>query len=324
MSAFVGEVKCEDLSAADLTNLQQLERRLSVVRDRVRGVAWRHHSGFYLFGRPGTSKTFTVQKTLAETRVGSHYVLGHLTPLGLFDLLAEHHNRIVVLDDVSHLLTQVASLQILLAALGNQGDAGARMICYKRQGRERKISFTGGLICISNLDLHQGGLIQALKIRMHYLRHDPTDDQIAALMRHIACRGWQGKEARLTPVECLEVAEFLIAESKRLNSRLDIRHLVEKAFPDFLQHRDGDAESHWKDLVTTTLEEAVVELRHSLPNRQGRNEELEAEYRIVRAILAEFQSPTDRLAAWEERTHGQKSSRAFYRRSQELRGRGEF
>jgi hypothetical protein len=290
------------LSAADFTNLKELDRRVSVIRDWVRGVARRHHAGFYLFGRPGTSKTFTVRKTLAETEVESHYTNGYLTPLGLFDLLAEHPNCVIVLDDVSHLLTQVASLQILLAALGNREDAGARFVRYKRQGRERRVAFTGGLIFICNLGLHQGGLIQALKSRVHYLCHDPTDDQLAALMRRIACQGWEEKGVRLTPRECSQVAEFLIAESTRLNYRLDIRHLVEKGFPDFLQWRDGETESHWKDLVTTTLEEAVAELRHPLPNRQSRKEQLEEAHRIVRAILAEHESPRDRLAAWQEQT----------------------
>lgn len=312
--------ECKALSAADFAHLEELDRRLSVIRDRVRGVARRHYSGFYLFGPPGTSKTFTVRQTLAEAGVASHYTKGHLTPMGLFELLAEHRDRIIVLDDVSQLLTQVASLQLLLAALGNDHrNSEARLVCYKRQSREQKISFTGGIICISNLELHPNGLLlQALKSRMHYLRHDPSPDQVAALMRDIALGGWEQKGARLTPGECSEVAEFVIAESNRRGCRLDIRHLVEKGFPDFIQYRAGDSESHWKDLVTTTLKEAVDELRYPRTNRQSRNDRLEEDQSIVRAILKEFKEPKDRLAAWQERTQGQKSNRAFYRRCKEI------
>jgi hypothetical protein len=81
--------------------LQELQQRLTVVRDRVRGVARRHCTGFYLFGRPGTSKTHTVRTTLDELNIPYEYHSGHLTPLGLFDLLAEHHDSVIVLDDVS-------------------------------------------------------------------------------------------------------------------------------------------------------------------------------------------------------------------------------
>jgi hypothetical protein len=84
--------------------LQELERQLAVVRDRVRGVARRHYTGFYLFGRPGTSKTYTVRTTLDELRILYEYHLGYLTPMGLFDLLDEHHDRILLRDDVSEIL----------------------------------------------------------------------------------------------------------------------------------------------------------------------------------------------------------------------------
>src|SRR5689334_10322255 len=78
----------ENVLAGRVAALQKLNRRLAVIRDRVRGVAFRHHPGFYLFGRPGTSKTFTVRTTLSGLGIPYHYHDGHLTPMGLFDLLA--------------------------------------------------------------------------------------------------------------------------------------------------------------------------------------------------------------------------------------------
>jgi hypothetical protein len=228
------------LSASDAAALAELQHRLQVVRDRVRGVAHRQHSGFYLFGRPGTSKTFTVLSTLKETGVTYCKASGHLTPMGLFELLAEHNEEVIVLDDVAHLLTHSTSVQLLLAALENRTNvAGGRVVSYKRQGREVKVNFRGGIIFISNLELHSRPLLEALKSRVHYLRHDPTEEQVAALMRHIASQGWSTDHAQLSADECFEVTEFLIAESKRLKCRLDIRHLVEKALPDFIQHRQG-------------------------------------------------------------------------------------
>lgn len=300
------------------TALQELHRRLAVIRDRVRGVALHLHTGFYLCGRPGSSKTYTVLETLAQLGVPYHYHVGHLTPMGLFELLGEHRDQIIVLDDVSAIFEQRVALQILLAALSQQPDnSGARIIQYRRQGRVETVRFSGGIICISNLELHPAPLLQALKSRVHYLKYDPSNEQIAALMLAIAAQGWRAAGQWMNPAECKEVAEFLIVESRRLGCRLDLRLLVDKAFPDYLQHRGGDTEVHWKDLVIATLEEQLVELRHTHEacpgSRQGQKEH---EQQVVQTLLAEYPTLQARLVAWQERTG--KSTRAFYRRLGEL------
>jgi hypothetical protein len=298
--------------------LAELDRRLAIVRDRIRGVALSHHPGFYLFGRPGTGKTFTVRSTLDALGVRYHYHDGHLTPLGLFELLADLHDRIIVLDDVSAIFGQHVALQLLLAALGQQPPgAGGRIIQYRRQGRVVRTRFTGGIVCLSNLELHPAPLLQALKSRVHYLKYDPTDEQLSALMFDIARKGWPPRRPQLTRLECLEVAIYLMNELRRLGCRPDLRLLLDKALPDFLQHRQGETEAHWKDLVTTTLEEQLIEMRHPSRTRSlTRRERKEAEQRLVQALYDEFPTPQSRLAAWREQTG--KSARAFYRRLGEL------
>lgn len=295
------------------SNLEELNRRQAVIRDRVRGVASGLHTGFYLFGRPGTSKTYTVRTALEKEGCTYHYHDGHLTPMGLFDLLAEQHDRVIVLDDVAELFKQRIALQILLAALGHQPDeTGARVVKYRRQGSEETIHFTGGIVMISNLELHSGGVLDALKSRVHYLCYTPSDEQIAAMMRSIAANGWR----TLDPDECLEVADFLIAESQRVGCHLDLRLLVNKAFPDYLQYQQGDCETHWKDLILTTLEEQLIELKHTTPAKAGRKKTKEQEQGLVRELLAQYETKDERIAAWQAETG--KSQRAFYRRLDEI------
>jgi hypothetical protein len=103
--------------------LAELHRRLAVVRARVLAVAHRHANGFYLFDRAGTSKTYTIRTTLAEYDKPYHYHGGHLTPMGLFDLLREQHDRTIVLDDVSELLNQKIGGATLLRLLGDEHEA---------------------------------------------------------------------------------------------------------------------------------------------------------------------------------------------------------
>ena len=89
------------------TLLAELYKRQAVVRDYVRGVARQYATGLYLFGRPGTAKTHTVRAVLeGEIREPYAYQRGHLTPMGLFELIAEHPDEVIVLDDLASRLPE--------------------------------------------------------------------------------------------------------------------------------------------------------------------------------------------------------------------------
>ncbi|HUQ71683.1 MAG TPA: hypothetical protein VM165_19295, partial [Planctomycetaceae bacterium] len=81
--------------------LQSLQRQRAVVTDRVRGVVHGASTGLYLYGRPGTSKTHTICSTLDALQCRYKYNAGHLTAIGLFELIREYPERVLVLDDVS-------------------------------------------------------------------------------------------------------------------------------------------------------------------------------------------------------------------------------
>ena len=297
--------------------LSELNSRLTIIRDRIRGVALRSHTGFYLFGRPGTSKTYTVKTTLDQLNVNYEYFDGHLSAIGLFELLEEHPDSTIILDDVSQLFKNKVALQILLAALGNQpDDRGTRIIKYRRQGRDETVRFTGGIIAISNLELHSDALLEALKSRVHYLQYAPTDEQMAAMMFEIAKNGWRVNDHKMTARECMEVARFLVSESQRRNVRLDMRLLVDKSFPDYLQHREGNSVAHWKDLIISTLEEQTVPLIHTQAESGSRKDTMQIEHEIIRQIIAKVPDRIKRVEAWTEQTG--KSERAFYRRLKEM------
>jgi hypothetical protein len=193
------------------------------------------------------------------------------------------------------------------------------VVKYRRQGSELSANFRGGIVCISNRQLHDDDVLGAFKSRVHTLNYDPSDAQLGALMLDLADRGWPGGSA--TPAiprdVAREVAHYLIAEMLRLSCPFDLRLLVNKAFPDYQQWKDGEAESDWRDLITAGIEEHLIAVRHaesSLMSRDGRKEE---EHAIVESIVRDYPSRDERVRAWTERTD--KSERAFYRRLAELR-----
>jgi hypothetical protein len=283
-------------------------------------VAGHYSTGLYLFGRPGTAKTHTVRATLEkEIQELYCYQRGHLTPMGLFELIGEHRDEVIVLDDLSAVLDSEVAMQILLSALEHPapGDrTRSRVVKYKRQGHEERVSFRGGIICISNRELHDDELLGAFKSRAHTLNYDPSDAQLGALMLGIAELGWPNTgRPEISPDDARNVAHFLIGEMLRLGCRFDLRLFVNKALPDYQQWKDDEAESDWRDLVTASIEEHLVAVRHG-DKRPSRADRKEDEHALLREILEEYKTREEQVCAWIELTG--KSERAFYRRWGEL------
>lgn len=47
--------------------VQTFDAKLQLIRDRVSSVIHGYHTGAYLVGRPGTSKTYTVREHLEQS-----------------------------------------------------------------------------------------------------------------------------------------------------------------------------------------------------------------------------------------------------------------
>jgi hypothetical protein len=301
--------------------LAELKKRQAILRDYVRAVARSYATGLYLHGRPGTAKTYTVRAVLEqEIREIYVYQRGHLTPMGLFELIAANLDEVIVLDDTAAILKSDVPLQILLSALEHPTTRDrSRIVKYRRQGEEQRAAFRGGIICISNRELRDDDMLGAFKSRVHTLNYDPSDPQLGALMLDIADRGWPTGAAHpeIDSETAHMVARYLIGEMIRLSCPFDLRLFVNKALPDYQQWKDGEAESDWRDLITASIEEHLVAVRHSEEPPVSREARKEEEQALVQEIMRDHASRDERVRAWIKRTG--KSERAFYRRLAEIR-----
>ena len=165
------------------------------------------------------------------------------------------------------------------------------------------MAFRGGIVCISNRELHDDDLLGAFKSRVHTLNYDPSDAQLGALMLDIADRGWPPPRPAIEPEDAHDVARFLIGEMLRLGCRFDLRLFVNKALPDYQQWKDDETESDWRDLVTASIEQHLVAVRHA-EDRPSRADRKQEEHAILREILQEHPTREERVRAWIE-PHGQ-------------------
>ena len=294
-------VSVGQLSEQDL--LQSFEQKQQLIRDRVASVVHGYHTATYLVGRPGTSKTHTVREELERLEEPWIYQNARMTPVGLFEFIAEHPEHIIVLDDIASLFKNDQAVQILLAALdGKPGEA--RIVTYKSADVEKKVLFSGAIIAISNIPLRADPLARALGSRIVMVEHEPSDNEIAAFMRNLAMSGFED----LTVDECIEVAEFIISETRQFDLRLDLRHLT-KAFQDFRQHKHGRSRTSWRDLVRTSLRKLAIEPI----TISSKKDEIELQRQKVRNAIKKH--PNDRNAQMVEA--GLKSS-TFYNRLKEV------
>lgn len=309
--------KSENVKKSNKQLLEDYLEQLALMEDRVRGVVCGYNTGAYFYGPTGVSKSHTTLKTLNTLGARYHLQKGKITPPVLFDLIAEHHDKIIVLDDVSSIFAQPTALQLFLAAL-DANELSGRKVEYKTaNGNRPPVFFTGGIIAISNipLDGHKNEILAAVKSRVPHLHINPSEEQIFALMRSVAEKGLKG----LPPKDCLEVCSFVINEVQKANAKPSMRLYVDGALMDFKQWRDGKSVCHWKDLTVSRLEGKQTEIQHPKSDI-SRAERTESERRICVDICLQFSEKKDQIAEWKARTG--LSQAAFYRRKAEARNLG--
>jgi len=170
-----------ELSDVDKQHLRDFEFALKLLRTRATSVACGYHTGVYVHGRPGSSKTWSVTKELERLDVPWAYRNGRMSPFGLFDFLREHRDATVVLDDIPSLLQHRQALQIFVAALGG-APGRLRPVTYTIKGTEGRqtFDFSGGIIAIANEPLRRGPLADAVQSRVVLLEHEPSDAMLSA------------------------------------------------------------------------------------------------------------------------------------------------
>lgn len=211
----------------------------------------------FISGEGGTSKTFTVNQTLESVGTRFKVTNTRLTGKGLFELLDNYPDIIHVLDDVETLFSDKHAYGVLRAALWGQGQEPRTITWHTGPEGRREVVFTGGIILIANSPMENHPALRALKTRITSVKFAPTNEELAALMRSIASKGFEHAGRKLSPESCLEVAEEILKRSVRLQRNLDLRLLV-NTLRDRVQFEDGKAEVHWTDHLECRIQERVL------------------------------------------------------------------
>ena len=312
------------LSDQDRDRLAALEGKFQLVRDFTAGVALRYTNGFFLHGPGGCGKSHTVIGELRRLKVSHRVYNSRMSGRGLFDALASAPDSVFVLEDMEQVVGDKPALGVLRSALwGQRPDGGRgpqeRVVTWSTHGKQEAVFFTGGIILIGNRPTGDLPELRAARTRVASMHLHVTDDEVAALMRGVASEGYRDGDRELDPSECLEVAEYVIAESLALHRPLDMRVLL-GSFQDYLQYQAGHAGCHWMDLAACRLKERATAF--SVPPTSGSGiDRLQRDRAIAGEIAEATGDRQERLRLWKEKTG--KSEPTLYRRLAEV-GAGSF
>ena len=123
-------------------------------------------------------------------------------------------------------------------------------------------------------------------------------------MRQLCSSGYK----ELSSDQCREVVDFVVAETRNYDERLDLRHLT-KAYEDRRQWEHGHAETAWQDLVRTSLKKMLL----GSPKPITKSQEIEEQRKKVKDALD--RCPNDRNRQIEFTGLGKST---FYKRLREL------
>ncbi len=297
------------MNLEDAENLERLEKKLALIRDRVRSVAFRYNTGFFLHGDGGTGKSFVVQGELEslDTRWIRHNA--SMSAPGLFEMLHDLPEHTHLFEDMEPLLKNQTAVGYLRSATWGDANMQNRIITKTINKKRVEVDFKGGIIILSNLPLGEIATLKALATRLNPAEFNPTEGEKQARMWKIAAGGKFG----LSPATCEEVCEYLAFYAKQKGNPLDLR-LLDLSFKDRLMYDRGQSQTHWRDMVASRIEAEIVEPKITPRSRQAR---LVDERDIAKQIYDKYpDSREDRYREWKERVG--RSERALYRRLADL------
>jgi len=238
-----------------------INQRFGFVSDMVMMLARGDQASVVVTGPGGLGKSYTVSKTLTDagfldvsnvedfdvgTKITKSFTVikGYSTPKGLYRILYENRNGVIVFDDCDSVLKDPVSLNLLKGALDSYSR---RIISWRADMKDEELpqafEFKGRVVFISNLASSQ--IDQAIITRSMAVDLSMTTQQKVDRMRHIVAESddFMPEFTMSHKVDALNLIESLQDNVKELSLRTLIQ--VTKI--------RKSAGANWRDLAEYTI-----------------------------------------------------------------------
>jgi hypothetical protein len=250
-------LKASDPIVAPIESKFSINQRFGFVRDMVQMLAKGDQASVVVSGPGGLGKSHTVSAALTEAGFTDLSVLdeladgasvpdksfrvvkGYSTPKGLYRVLFENRNSVVIFDDCDSVLKDPVSLNLLKAALDSYSR---RIISWRSDTRDEELpnvfEFKGRVVFISNLA--SSSLDQAIISRSLAVDLSMTAKQKVERMRFLLNeKDFMPEYEKQFKVDAMDLITELCDEVKELSLRTLIQ--VTK-----IRKSSG---ANWKDLA---------------------------------------------------------------------------
>lgn len=266
----------------------------------VKAVATFYTPAMFVYGVGGLGKSHHIRSEL-DAICGDkwkHWTAG-MTPRALFDVLAADPHVVHLFEDCEEMYVAALASSILRAACGSP-NGKPRTVTYNVKGFDGRVTFTGGIIIVSNKDISQKrGELAAVASRFCPVEWALTMPQRMAIILDMADAGWDRGEVQLTPDECRTVAEFLATEwEKDPNGiRFDIRTYAEHCLPGLAFAKAFPDGTPWQEIIMAKIRRTVTE-----DEGQAMRTDRLQDVAVFIANRSDLDTTVKRLAEWKAQT----------------------
>lgn len=243
-------------------------------------ITKKHTNNLIISGVGGIGKSYTTIKTInANLPDPDCYVSlnGYMTPLKFYETLYNNRDKLIVLDDVSKLLTNDINVSTLKGAMWDMGTDNKRIVTYNSTSEKLLVpttfEFTGQIIIILNkIDKAKDVHTKALLSRAVHYNMNFTLTQIKEILTEISDTI---DYKTITTQQKQTVTKYIMDNVDETTDDLNIRSLV-KAFDIFLFALDEHID--WKPLVLELFnkDDELVTLKEVLNEYSTRKDQVKA------------------------------------------------
>ena len=215
-----------------------------------------------VLGKSGLGKTFNTKLFLSEF-LGLNDIIsisGHITPRQLFETLSDNNkNKVIILDDISEILKNNISYNLLLQAL----DLNKNQISWETKNGREVVDFNSKIVIIAN----KVNNCDALKSRCLNVELNFDYNTILEIMLLIA----KQKHPKITTEKRIELIEWLKQHTTKATTNFDLRTqmILEEAYLHL---------QNWENFMINYLKEnEILRLVIEIENLSNLNEKAKAQ-----------------------------------------------
>jgi len=238
---------------------KHLDARYKGVEQFVEQIALGNVRSLIINGHPGIGKTHSVKKYLEKYAKGNYFVVtGRITLLSLYQALYSFKNKgkVLVLDDVDSVFSNIEGLNILKAAMDTTASRKIDWLSttskLNTMGLPDSFTFNGGVILISNVGFGGGSSklvthLTALKDRSYCVPvADSGEDSTFKQICYMVLERNLMTDLGVPQQDQMMLLEFIDVNKDRLNT-VSLRTVVK------LVEMYRNTPTIWKEMATVGL-----------------------------------------------------------------------